>query len=133
MRGEGPSRKEGGREGVWEGASTPSKAVLQPAAAVVNSSFQAVLTRADKLFARSAQILLFPTGTLDGMQADLALSRTQQERLEQDLVEICKTQDLVDGLAQGQSVKLPLSSKGFLLGQVVEPSTLQVKLGALDL
>ncbi len=70
---------------------------------------------------------------MDRLQADLALSRAQLERLQKDLEDTRKTKAAVESLEPGQALRVPLSSKGFLLGQIVEPSKLHVKLGATDL
>ena len=67
---------------------------------------------------------------MDRWQEDLALRRTDQERLEKALADTLQTRDKVADLQEGQAVKLPLSSKAFLLGNVVEPNQLHVKLGA---
>ncbi|KAK9836600.1 hypothetical protein WJX74_004096 [Apatococcus lobatus] len=53
-----------------------------------------------------------------------------QEAAQKELESIGPTRDLVESLQDGQSIKVPLSSKAFLLGTVSDSSKFHLKLGS---
>ena len=66
---------------------------------------------------------------MDRLQVEENL-RASKDRLEADLAKTAGTRGLVESLDDGQVIQVPLSSKGFLLGKVLDATRLHVKLGA---